>query len=256
MLGQTASSLTSAGQLGVVGTTPGNPAPGPSQLRLAEKGVCTPLRRSQFASELESHHDKAWVSWLLNGITYGVSIGFSGPHTPYVSSNLPSAAQHSHIITMELAKEVEAGRVLGPFATPPMTTFRSSGLGAIPKKNGMILHLSAPCGSSVNDGIDKDEFPVQYSTVDDAVELISRYGTGTILAKIDLKAAFRMVPIDPKDWDLLGMKWQGSFYLDTCLPFGLRSAPYLFNHFAEALHWILDNNYQVDAVPTTLTTSW
>eukprot|EP00731_Ephydatia_muelleri_P025908 Em0018g8a len=88
--------------------------------------------------------------------------------------NLPSAAQHSHIITMELAKEVEAGRVLGPFATPPMTTFRSSGLGAIPKKNGMILHLSAPCGSSVNDGIDKDEFPVQYSTVDDAVELISR----------------------------------------------------------------------------------
>ena len=97
----------------------------------------------------------------------------------------------------------------------------------------MILHLSAPFGSSVND---KDQFPVQYSTVDDAVELISRYGTGTILAKIDLKAAFRMVPIDPKDWDLLSMKWQGNFYLDTCLPFGLRSAPYLFNQFAEALH--------------------
>ena len=206
---RTAGLPTSVGQLGVVGTTPGNPAPGPPQLCLAEKWVCTLLRRSQFESKLASHHDKAGVSWLLNGITYGVSIAFSGPHTPYVSCNLPSAAQHPHIITAELTKEVEACRVLGPFGTIPMNTFRSSGLGAIPKKNGK--DLSAPVGSSINDGIDKDQFPVQYSTVDDAVELISKYGTGTILAKIDLKAAFRMVPFNPKDWDLLSIKWQGAF---------------------------------------------
>ena len=248
-LGQITSLPTSAGQLGAVGTILGNPAPGLPQLHLAEKRVCTPLRRSQFESELASHNDKAGVNWLLNSIMYGVSIGFSGPHTPYISSNLPSAAQHPHIITAELhvAREVEAGRVLGPFATIPTNTFRSSGRGVIPKKNGkwrMILHLSAPFGSSVNDGIDNDQFPVQYSTVDDAVEMISRYGTGAILAKIDLKAAFRMVPIDSKDWDLLGMQWQGGLYLDTCLPFGLQSAPYLFN----PLHWILDNNYQVDVV--------
>lgn len=112
----------------------------------------------------------------------------------------------------------------------------------------MILHLSAPYGESVNDGIDKEQFPVHYATVDDTVDLISRFGTGTVLAKIDLKAAFRMVPIHPDDWDLLGMQWQGSFYLDTCLPFGLRSAPFLFNQLAEALHWILNNNYWVDAV--------
>ena len=146
-----------------------------------------------------------------------------------------------------------AGRVLGPFVKIPIASFRSSGLGAIPKKNGkwrMILHLSAPYGGSVNDGIHEEQFPVHYATVDDAVDLISRFGTGAILAKIDLKAAFRMVSIHPDDWDLLGMQWQGSFYmyLDTCLPFGLRSAPFLFNQFAEVLHWILHNNYQVDAV--------
>ena len=57
------------------------------------------------------------------------------------------------------------GRVLGPFEHIPMDTFRSSGLGAIPKKGGkwrMILHLSAPLGSSVNDGIDKDQFLTQW----------------------------------------------------------------------------------------------
>ena len=33
--------------------------------------------------------------------------------------------------------------------------------------------------------------------------------------------------------------------MDTCLPFGLRSAPYLFNCLSEAIHWILVNWYGV-----------
>ncbi|KAL5506051.1 hypothetical protein EMCRGX_G007617 [Ephydatia muelleri] len=41
----------------------------------------------------------------------------------------------------------------------------------------------------------------------------------------------------------MGICWRGQFYVDTCLPFGLRSAPALFNHFAEALDWIMANNY-------------
>ena len=58
----------------------------------------------------------------------------------------------------------------------------------------MILYLYALYGGSVNNGIHKEQFPVHYATVDNAVELISRFGTGTILAKIDLEAAFRMAP--------------------------------------------------------------
>ena len=134
-----------------------------------------------------------------------------------------------------------------------METFRSSGLGAIPKKVGkwrMILHLSAPQGNSVNDGIDKDQFPIQYSTVDEAISLVTSFGAGAVMAKVDLRAAFRMVPVSPADWDLLhvGMQWQGKYYVDTCLPFGLRSAPFLFNQFAEALNWTLCQNYQVTAI--------
>ena len=33
--------------------------------------------------------------------------------------------------------------------------------------------------------------------------------------------------------------------MDTCLPFGLRSAPYLFNRLSEAIHWILVHKYGV-----------
>ncbi len=39
--------------------------------------------------------------------------------------------------------------------------------------------------------------------------------------------------------------WQGHYYIDTRLPFGLRSAPFLFNQYAVALLWILQNNYGI-----------
>ena len=63
------------------------------------------------------------------------------------------------------------------------------------------------------------------------------------MVKVDLKSAFRMVPIQASEWELLGMYWRGQYYIDTCLPFGLRSAPSIFNNFASALHWVLENNY-------------
>ena len=37
----------------------------------------------------------------------------------------------------------------------------------------------------------------------------------------------------------LGMKWNNLIYVDTMLPFGLRSAPKLFNAVADALEWCI-----------------
>lgn len=52
-------------------------------------------------------------------------------------------------------------------------------------------------------------------------------GKGVIMAKDDLKSSFRMFLVCPVDWDLLGIFRKGSYYVDTCLPFGLRLAPCL-----------------------------
>ena len=64
-------------------------------------------------------------------------------------------------------------------------------------------------------------------------------GKGTLLAKIDIKSAYRVVPVHPEDRPLLGMKFQGRTYADATLPFGVRSAPKIFNAVADALLWIL-----------------
>jgi len=35
-----------------------------------------------------------------------------------------------------------------------------------------------------------------------------------------------------------GMQWDRAVYIDTCLPFGLRSTPKLFNLLADLLPWM------------------
>ena len=59
------------------------------------------------------------------------------------------------------------------------------------------------------------------------------------MAKVDIESAYRMVPVHPSDRHLLGMEWKGNIYVDTALPFGLRSAPKIFNSVADAIEWIL-----------------
>ena len=135
--------------------------------------------------------------------------------------------QHPQIIDEELGKEVRAWGIVGPFDTPPIPNLQCSGVGVIPKTGGwrMIMHLSAPPDSSINDGIDKEEFTLRYATIDDAVQMINRLGSNSLLAKIDIKSAFRTLPVRVEDRELLGICWRQKYYVDCCLPFGLWSAP-------------------------------
>ena len=67
------------------------------------------------------------------------------------------------------------------------------------------MHLSAPPDSSINDGIDKEEFTLRYATIDNAVQMINRLGSNSLLAKIDIKSTFRTLPVRVEDRELLGI---------------------------------------------------
>ncbi len=48
------------------------------------------------------------------------------------------------------------------------------------------------------------------------------------------------IPPDPCALSRLqAIRWEGTVYIDPMLPFGLRSAPKIFNAEADALHWCL-----------------
>ena len=132
---------------------------------------------------------------------------------------------------------------MGPLDPREYPYIHVSSLGAVPKKHSpnkwrLILDLSHPKGQSINDGIDRKLCSLTYMKVDDVVQKVLSLGKGTLLAKIDIESAFRNVPVHPQDRHLLGMRWNSQLYVDTVLPFGLRSSPKIFNCIADALQWI------------------
>ena len=125
-----------------------------------------------------------------------------------------------------------------------LQNFRSSGLGLVPKHDGgwrIIYHLSAPALHSIIDYIDPNFFSLSYCTIDDAYSIINKLGHNALLSKIDLKDAFRSILVCPEDWNLLGFQWRQHFYVDTCLPFGLCSASFLFNRLSKAISFFTDD---------------
>ena len=114
-------------------------------------------------------------------------------------------------------------------------------MGVIPKghtpgKWRLITDLSHPEGNSVNEGIEPRLVSISYISVE-AVEIAARHLA--LLAKVHIKAAYRLVPVHPQDCYLLGIEWDGAHYADGMLPFGLRSAPKIFMAVADALEWMM-----------------
>lgn len=152
----------------------------------------------------------------------------------------------------KLRIELEKGRISGPFDHPPFPNFHCSPMAIVPKKTPgefrRIHNLSAPKGHAINEGIPQHVATVKYQKLDHAFDIISKYGKGTLLAKCDIEDAFRLIPMAPADYPLLGFTWQDKFYYDKVLPMGASSSCRLFEDFSSALHWIMESKFGSELV--------
>jgi hypothetical protein len=174
-------------------------------------------------------------------ITYGCKLGYEGPLERITTNNLSTAQLDPESMTQMLEADLQLKRVSRSTGEFP---FISSPLGFVPKPNGKlrrIHHLSHPRKSGTNAGIAKEYGYLQYVRIYDVCAHILAAGRGSFIMKRDWEAAFRNIAVSPQDQWLLGFRWKGVFYKECCLPFGLRTAPFLFNLFAEALQWILQS---------------
>ena len=169
----------------------------------------------------------------------------SGPRAPKEYSNLPCANINKSIIDKNMLKEVTLGHTAGPFHIPPFSNLQVYPIGVIPKKHSSgwrtIFHLSYPKHrpTSVNAYIPPESYSLQYIKVDHTIAILQDLGPGCSMSKLDIKSAFCNVPVNPSDWELLGMKWEGLYFFNMVLPFGLRWAPFLFDEFSSAVEWII-----------------
>jgi len=99
--------------------------------------------------------------------------------------------------------------------------------------------MSSQEGSSVNNGIPESLRSLSYVTIQDAAQGVVSMGKGVRLAKVDIRSAYRIVPVHPDNWQLMGMLWEQGLFIDTALPFRLRSAPKIFAAIADAAKWIV-----------------
>lgn len=205
---------------------------------------------------LWAHSDTDFVNDLLHDIEFGVRIGYQPVSRDYqIHTNHLSAILNPEPVAREIERELDLNRKVGPFLTPPFENFTGSPLGAIPKKHSApvkwrIIHdLSWPAGLSVNDGIPKDLFTCTYDSIDRAITLLKQFGTGALMSKLDLSDAFRHILVNAQDWELLGSTWPveidgtvvPGYFIDTFLPFGLRSSPALFLKFVEGLKFVMSS---------------
>ncbi len=142
-----------------------------------------------------------------------------------------------------IRSQVERGFKVGPFLPQTCTSVVCSRMVAIPKKTPgkwqVKVDLSHLGDRSVNHLICREAPHVAYSFTGDAAHIMHFIGRNALMAKLNIKEAYRIVPIHPDKRRFLGVCWQGQVFVDCQLPFGLASAPVIVSVLGEALEWIL-----------------
>ena len=213
-----------------------------SVFNIIPQHIFSPIQLQVLASLLSGHPDQGLVQFLIQGFVHGFDIGFEGTFSSTCPKNLLSARNEVQGVTRAIQTELHRGHTAGPFTDPPFVVFHCSPLGAVPKPDSsfrLILDLSSPRGQAINEGISQERYSVVYSRFDDAVDIVRELGALCFMGKLDVKHAFRLCPVRPDDFPLLGFCWQGQYFFELRLPFGSRSSPFIFNSLADAICYIL-----------------
>ncbi|KAI8515333.1 cytoplasmic pattern recognition receptor signaling pathway in response to virus [Branchiostoma belcheri] len=189
------------------------------------------LHISAWRNGLQDYSDAVVADFL----EFGWPINYSSDVPPRpVTKNHSSATHFAEHVDNYISKELSFNSISGPFRDNPLASpLMVSPLQTVPKKDSaqrrVIMDLSFPPSSSVNSGIPGDDYlglpyHLRLPRHEAFEELIRSKGHGCLLFKRDLSRAYRQLPVDPHDYNLLGFKWRDEFYFDTVFPFGLRSA--------------------------------
>lgn len=182
--------------------------------------------------------------FILDGVRNGFRIiDVDAAPVPASMENYKSATDRliAPIVEKQIRTEIEEGRYLVSESKPVIV----SALGAIPKQDSNDIRLihdcSQPSGLAVNDYASLDS-KTKYQSIQDAVSILT---PKAFMAKVDLKSAYRSVPVHRSNWQALGLQWcfQGysepTFMVDTRLPFGSRLAPGIFHRITQSVRRML-----------------
>lgn len=178
--------------------------------------------------------------YILNGVLEGFDI-LEG-HLPSFRANMENYKSASVFnrskVESQIACEISEGNYCLVDSEPAVV----SSIGAIPKDNGkvrLIHDLSRPNGGMNSFLTDTS---CSFKTLDMATSMMN---PGCFLAKVDLRSAYRSVPIHPSNYTYMGLSWtfqkggQKSYMIDAKLPFGSGKACQIFQCLSNSVSRML-----------------
>ena len=174
----------------------------------------------------------------------------------YTAENLPTSSSSNHPSAVDFTDHVEHyintelgyHAIAGPFSTNPLhQPLICSPLQTVPKRGSnqqrIVMDLSYPPQLSVNSGITASSYlnkpyKLRLPGIDRLCQFTLHHGRGCLLYKKDLHRAYRQLPIDPKDYHLLGFTFNGRLYFDTRCPFGLQTSAMICQRTTSAVIYI------------------
>ena len=188
-------------------------------------------------------HDLELLEMIYSDLKYGAKLGCKGRfREPTKSSNAPSSFEYGERVSDSICEWIKAGYAAGPYELDEIPDdAKISGLMVKLKPNGkarLILNLSAPKGSSVNEGIDKKEYPAKMTSTMKFVRVLNKCGRNCKFVKLDWSAAYKQVKVAEEDRILQYFEWLGRYFLELCLIFGCSSSVGIYDRFAKVVLFI------------------
>ena len=134
-----------------------------------------------------------------------------------------------------IQQEIASGNYIVSSTKPQII----SPIGAVPKSDGgyrLIHDCSLPVEGGVNSFAPEfDKY--SYESVDTAASMVK---PGDFMAKVDIKSAYRHIPIHPRSQRATGLQWRFTdgeecFLYDAKMPFGARASPTIFHRISQAV---------------------
>ena len=197
---------------------------------------------------LKEHPDRQLVAEVMTGFREGFMLGMERyPDLRGPCRNLKKTRDNMDKTRDLVKKEISRGHMAGPFQpdNPPMTNLVFSPLNLVDKAGQkgefrLIQDLSYPYNEqSVNACIPSENSSVQYEYIDKAISLAMTIGEVAVAIRLDVKHAFRNLPLHVSQIRVLAFTLDGLIYLNVTLPFGGASSCLIFEKVAGLLQWIV-----------------
>ena len=110
--------------------------------------------------------------------------------------------------------------------------------------------------NGINAMVPKENKQVSYSGIDDVAQMALQLGSLSWAMRIDIKHAFKCLPLAPSQWHYTGFKFLGAFFIHTQTPFGASASCLHFKKVARLLRWIIQNEQPSALITNYLDDFW